>query len=47
MIFEISRSYVPNSMVDQQPEKEGKIIEGDQGGISQGPFRQLSQYFSQ
>ena len=34
MMFEIGRPYVPNSMVDQQPEKEGKIIEGDWGGIS-------------
>ena len=34
MMLEISRPYVPNSMVDQQPEKEGKIIEGDRGEIS-------------
>ena len=31
MMDEISRSYAPNSMVDQQPEKERKTIEGDQG----------------
>lgn len=38
MIYEISRLYALNSMVDQQPKKERKTIKGDRGGTGQGPF---------
>ena len=31
MTYEISRSYAPNSTVDQQLEKENRTIEGNQG----------------
>ena len=30
MKYEISRSYAPNSMVDQQPKKENRTTEGNQ-----------------
>lgn len=41
MIYEISRLYALNSMVDKQPKKERKkerkTIKGDRGGTGQGP----------
>ena len=37
MMYKISRSYAPISIVDYQTEKEKKTIEGDWGGTGRGP----------
>ena len=38
MKYEISKSYAPNSTVDQQPEKKNRTTEGNRGETSQGLF---------